>query len=199
MQEHQFNTMADLNLLHNNEGLHRLISFLKSKGERRILKRREFFVRQGDSHAEIAYILRGSFKLFTSDYRGKEQILSFSFDHEFVACYLPPRYGCKALLSVQAMEESVLLVAPLQEVLSQIQIEQDGTVFVSDFIECLAFDLLRKNVSFRCETPEERYRQLIVRIPDILNRVSMKDIASYIGVTPETLSRMRSRMVLEEK
>lgn len=191
--------MADLNLLQNNKGLLKLIAFLKNKGERRLMQRREFFVRQGEYHAEIAYILRGSFKLFTLDYRGKEQILSFSFDREFVACYLPPRYGCKALLNVQALEESVLLVAPLQEVLTQIQIEQDGTIFVSDFIECLAFDLLRKNVSFRCEAPEERYRQLIVRIPDILNRVSMKDIASYIGVTPETLSRMRSRMLWENK
>lgn len=191
--------MADLNLLHNNKGLLKLITFLKNKGERRTMRRREFFVRQGEYHAEIAYILRGSFKLFTSDYRGKEQILSFSFDHEFVACYLPPRYGCKALLSVQALEESVLLVAPLKDILSQIQIEQNGTIYVSDFVESLAFDLLRKNVSFRCEAPEERYRKLIVRIPDILNRVSMKDIASYIGVTPETLSRMRSRMLLEEK
>lgn len=164
-----------------------------------MIRRREFFVRQGEQRAEIAYILRGSFKLFTSDYRGKEQILSFSFDHEFVACYLPSRYGCKALLSVQALEESVLLVVPLKDILSQIQIEQNGTIYVSDFIESLAFDLLRKNVSFRCDAPEERYRQLIARIPDILNRVSMKDIASYIGVTPETLSRMRSRMLWENK
>lgn len=191
--------MADLNLLHNNKGLLKLIAFLKNKGERRMIRRREFFVRQGEQRAEIAYILRGSFKLFTSDYRGKEQILSFSFDHEFVACYLPSRYGCKALLSVQALEESVLLVVPLKDILSQIQIEQNGTIYVSDFIESLAFDLLRKNVSFRCDAPEERYRQLIARIPDILNRVSMKDIASYIGVTPETLSRMRSRMLWENK
>lgn len=191
--------MADLNLLHNNKGLLKLITFLKNKGERRTMQRREFFVRQGEYHAEIAYILRGSFKLFTSDYRGEEQILSFSFDHEFVACYLPPRYGCKALLSVQALEESVLLVAPLKDILSQIQIEQNDTIYVSDFVESLAFDLLRKNVSFRCDAPEERYRQLIARIPDILNRVSMKDIASYIGVTPETLSRMRSRMLWENK
>ncbi len=191
--------MADLNLLHNNKGLLKLITFLKNKGERRTMRRRDFLVRQGEYHAEIAYILRGSFKLFTSDYRGKEQILSFSFDHEFVACYLPPRYGCKALLSVQALEESVLLVAPLKDILSQIQIEQNDTIYVSDFVESLAFDLLRKNVSFRCDAPEERYRQLIARIPDILNRVSMKDIASYIGVTPETLSRMRSRMLWENK
>lgn len=91
------------------------------------------------------------------------------------------------------------MVAPLRDILSQISIEHNDTIYVSDFIESLAFDFLRKNLSFRCESPEERYRQLIVRIPGILNRVCMKDIASYIGVTPETLSRMRSRMLLEEK
>lgn len=191
--------MADLNLLHKNKGLLRLIAFLKNKGERRLLQRKEFLIRQGEYHDEVAYILRGSFKFFSSDYRGKEQILSFSFDHEFVACYLPARHGVKALLNVQAMEESVVLVASLQTILTQIQIEQDGAIYVADFIESFAFDLLQKNVSFRCEAPEERYRQLIARIPNILNRVSMKDIASYIGVTPETLSRMRSRMLLEEK
>ena len=49
-----------------------------------------------------------------------------------------------------------------------------------------------KTLSLACETPEERYFGLQKRVPDIFSRVNLKDIASYIGVTPETLSRMRT-------
>lgn len=67
------------------------------------------------------------------------------------------------------------------------------TVYIHSFVESLSFDLLQKNLSFRRDSPEQRYLDLLQRVPDILNRVSIKDIASYVGVTPETLSRIRSR------
>lgn len=191
--------MADLNLLHKNKGIAHLIAFLKENGERRIIRRKEYFIREGGYHDEIAYILRGSFKLYTYDYRQKEQILSFSFDHELVACFLPPRNGTTALLNVQAMEDSVVLALPLEKLLPLIQIETHTGIYVHNFVESLAFDFLKKNLSFRCDPPELRYQQLIERVPDVLNRVSVKDIALYIGVTPETLSRIRSRMLWEKE
>lgn len=186
-------TMADLNLLHKNKELSHLIAFIKKNGERRVIHKKEFFIRAGVYHDEIAYVLRGGFKFFIQDYRGKEQIMSFSFDHELVACYLPPRVGSVALVNVQALEDSTILVIPLDKLLQEIQIVVADTVYIHSFVESLSFDLLQKNLSFRRDSPEQRYLDLLQWVPDILNRVSIKDIASYVGVTPETLSRIRSR------
>ena len=46
---------------------------------------------------------------------------------------------------------------------------------------------------------EERYLQLQKRVPDILNRVNLKEIASYLRITPETLSRIRTRILYESR
>ena len=51
----------------------------------------------------------------------------------------------------------------------------------------------RKEVEYRCCSPMERFRLLAARRPFLLNRVPQYHLASYIGVTPETLSRMLSR------
>lgn len=186
--------MADLNLLHKNKEVSHLISFIKKNGERRVIHKKELFIRAGIYHDEIAYVLRGSFKFFIHDYRGKEQIMSFSFDHELVACYLPSRVGSVAMINVQALEDSTILVIPLDKLLQEIQIIVSDKVYIQSFVESLSFDLLQKTLSFRRDSPEQRYLDLLQRVPDILNRVSVKDIASYVGVTPETLSRIRSRM-----
>ena len=128
-------TMADLNLLHKNKELSHLIAFIKKNGERRVIHKKEFFIRAGVYHDEIAYVLRGGFKFFIQDYRGKEQIMSFSFDHELVACYLPPRVGSVALVNVQALEDSTILVIPLDKLLQKIQIVVADTVYIHSFVD----------------------------------------------------------------
>ncbi len=53
--------------------------------------------------------------------------------------------------------------------------------------------------SFMTDTPEQRYSKLVKSKPDLLQRVPQYQIASYIGVKPESLSRIRKRLVLKKK
>ena len=54
--------------------------------------------------------------------------------------------------------------------------------------------LQRRVTSSQSETAEEKYRRLINAYPDIINRSSQHDVASYLGITPETLSRIRKQI-----
>lgn len=63
--------------------------------------------------------------------------------------------------------------------------------------ETFLADIYSKLIIMHCDTPEERYKKL-VKIPKILNQVALKEIASYINVTPETLSRIRKKIVTSE-
>ena len=97
------------------------------------------------------------------------------------------------------IEDSVVIQAPLETLRSFLQISVDGEIYVRAFVESLAFDFLKKIISLHCDTPEERYLQLQKRVPDILNRVNLKEIASYLRITPETLSRIRTRILNESR
>jgi Mn-dependent DtxR family transcriptional regulator len=60
--------------------------------------------------------------------------------------------------------------------------------------EALLNDVSTRLLSMYCDSPKERYTKLIARYPDILTLVSLKEIASLIKVTPETLSRIRRKL-----
>ncbi len=161
-------------------------------GERTEIAKGDYFVEAGKYCGRIAYICRGGFKCTCTDSRGRERIMSFMFDGEFIADYIPARNGSPSMLGIRAMEDSVVYVIEIGRYRSFFEREIDGHVYVNKFIEVLAFGYMCKIMSLTCETPEERYFGLRKRVPDIFLRVNLKDIASYIGVTPETLSRMRT-------
>lgn len=125
--------------------------------------------------------------------------MAFAFEKEIISSYLPSRKGCDALLDIKALEDSVVIQAPLETLRPFLQISVDGEIYVRAFVESLAFDFLKKIISLHCDTPEERYLQLQKRVPDILNRVNLKEIASYLRITPETLSRIRTRILNESR
>nr|WP_306445959.1 hypothetical protein [Odoribacter splanchnicus] len=179
------------------------LEFLKNiilkHGTRTEIKKNSFFIQRGHFCHEIAYIVRGSFKFLRHDAKGAEHIMAFAFEKEIISSYLPSRKGCDALLDVKALEDSVVIQASLETLRPFLQISVDGEIYVRAFVESLAFDFLKKIISLHCDTPEERYLQLQKRVPDILNRVNLKEIASYLRITPETLSRIRTRILNESR
>lgn len=161
-------------------------------GERTVIAKGDYFAEAGKYCGRIAYICHGSFKCVRTDSRGRERILSFMFEDEFIADYIPARNGSPSMLDIMAMEDSVAYMIDIERYRGFFELETDGRTYVRRFIEVLAFGYMWKTLSLACETPEERYFGLQKRVPDIFSRVNLKDIASYIGVTPETLSRMRT-------
>ena len=63
--------------------------------------------------------------------------------------------------------------------------------------EPLLNDVSTRLLSMYCDSPEECYTKLINRYPDIVNLISLKEIASLIKVAPETLSRIRRKLTLQ--
>jgi CRP-like cAMP-binding protein len=67
------------------------------------------------------------------------------------------------------------------------------------FAEKMFLDALKRVESFVLDKPEERYQKLIIQKPEIIKRVADKHIASFIGVTPVSLSRIRKRLASQKK
>ena len=159
--------------------------------DRKYLRKRQYFLQEGDVCKQIGFIVKGSARMFSVDERGHEHIIQFGLecwwisDPESFLHLSPSRYN------IEMLEDSELLVISVPKASELRHKSQcfDLTVKVLDKHATIA---MQKRIHAAIGmTAEERYFDLSGSYPQFLERFPMNMIASYLGVSPETLSRIR--------
>lgn len=168
-----------------------IYQYFKDNGERRTLKRGECFCRMECPVREIALVTDGVFGFSRPDSKGRTQILTFASTGEFVGAVISLRPTRLSGFDVKALCRSEVLSLPMNKMFDDLEDSYPG--FRLAFTDAIAYGFMMRGISFRCDTPEERYSELLNRIPNICTRVSMASIASYLGISREAFARMRGR------
>lgn len=152
----------------------------------------DYFIKEGDYCNAIAYINRG---VFNSYYLidGYEHISHFFFKNEFMLNY--PRYILKekSKLSIKALKNATITIIKRNDILKLHEQFAKFQEIETKLAEKSFLTIADKHDSFLTQTPEELYLELITNKPEAIKQIPLYMIASYIGVTPETLSRIRKR------
>lgn len=140
----------------------------------------------------LYYIIEGSGGVFSLKCN-KMVCLELCYEKEFFGDYSSLLLGVPSPLETQVLEYSYLLKIPFQAL--QTFYEQQGSL-LKEKIGRMAAEYLyiakqQQLLDLQTLTAEERYCQLLVRQPQVLQRTPVKYIASYLGITPESLSRIR--------
>jgi CRP-like cAMP-binding protein len=157
-------------------------------------KKGECLVREGKVSNIIGLLLVGSMRhYYTRD--GEERTTYFYFEQHFVASYISCLTGKPSELTIEALTDCRLLVFPYT-VLKKLYNESHAWERFGRLIaEYLAMGLEERMVSLLMLSPEERYEALLQsHRHKILERVPQHYIANYLGITPVSLSRIRSRV-----
>ena len=158
------------------------------------LRKRQYLLQAGDVCRYTAFVEKGMLRTFTVDEKGNEPILQFSMEGWWVTdlySFLtdePSRYNIEALEDC----ELLLITRPSWDILLE-----KVPAFERYFRILIQNNLIatqRRLISSMTETAEEQYTKLIDNFPTCLQRVPQHMIASFLGITPETLSRIRSQM-----
>lgn len=169
--------------------------FFTSLLQSRRLKRREFLLREGEVCLWSAFVTQGCVRGFTTDKNGMEHVLHFAPPGWWIADMYSLFSQRPGQLNIEAQEETeVLLLAKTdQEILyKQVpQFERYFRILVENSLVASQQRLL-DNLSL---TAEERYRNFGKKYPGLADKLPQKQIAAYIGVTPEFFSRMRSGLL----
>lgn len=179
------------------EGIEEFRLFIKNTGRVKYFKKDEFVFEQGNICKFVGYIESGGFRYLSYTSAGKEQIVGYSFEKDFVADYGSFINSSPAIANAQAIKDSIVWMVNQDELISYYD-SCDYINFRSKLIETFFEDIYKRLISLYCDTPEERYLKLITKYPPILNEVSLKEIASFIKITPETLSRIRKNLTQEK-
>ncbi|HLK97880.1 MAG TPA: Crp/Fnr family transcriptional regulator [Hymenobacter sp.] len=165
----------------------------------RHLARKQYFVREQESCHDIALLLSGACRLFYTHPDGEEKTTYFFFENHLMASYTSCLTNQVSPLAIQALVATELVVFPyavLRGLYDEWPVYERFGRLVAEY-HLIGTDL--RLTEFLTQRPEERYRALLrSHKTKILERVPQHYIASYLGVTPVSLSRIRARVAEED-
>lgn len=175
--------------------LSKLESYILEHGTLRTVHKKEYLLKQNDVNSCIGFISKGMFRYTRIDNIGNEHIVGYSFEKEFVGEYAANLCNRESLVNIQAITDSDVYIIKYADMIklwnSSMEYQRLGRIVA----EQLFVMTYRRLIDSYCCTPEERYIDLMKRYPNLKELIPLKEIASFIGITPETLSNIRRRLL----
>ena len=165
--------------------------FFLDHGRCKEMKKKEYFAEQGIVTTHAAYIEKGMFRYVCTDENGCEHIVGYAFAGEYVGDYPQCIKKEKAMVSIQATTDSLIYYASAQEITNFFSTDKSTQEVEKILAEELFVQTYKRLLDIYCKTPTELYVDLVRRYPDFLNYITLREIASFLRVTPETISHIR--------
>lgn len=158
------------------------------------IRKKQYLLQEGDVCKAIAFVEKGALREYTIDEKGTEHIFQFALEGWVISDLYSFMTGEPATYNIDALEDSELVLiskSAQDEILKRVpKYETYSRMQLTG-----AYLAMQKRVtSLISLSVEERYMYFTKLYPDIVQRVPQHMIASYMGLTPETLSRIRKKI-----
>jgi len=173
------------------------IEEVKNRLHEKRVRRRQFLLQEGDTCKQYTFVVEGCFKMYKVDRQGREHNLQFAVENEWIADIGSFHAEQPSELYIEAIEQSVILQIDKPDLLYFYTNYQKFNRNFRVLIENAYVDLQKRVLHNISSTAEERYLDFLENYPELFNRISNIQIASYIGVTPEFLSKIRKGVTLK--
>jgi len=167
-------------------------AFVASHFTSRKVKKHKYLIQEGDNVRYSYFVVAGLLKLAHTDAKGKEHILLFAMEDWWVSDYRAYFTRSKATMSLDCLEDTHVLCITLDDsdrLLATLPKMEHFFLRKSHFGNIAA---QQRILSLLTSSAKERYEQLLTQYPSLIQRVNKTLLASYLGVSRETLSRLSS-------
>lgn len=151
----------------------------------------EDFVSVGSVGRYIGYIKSGACKYVAYSEEGTEHTVGLIFPGEFVADFPFCFYRMPARVSIVATKPSEIYVVSASEIAHNLTTDEELRLIVMRSTEALFSTTYDRYIALYTESAAQRYKELISKHPELFDVFSLKDIASFLNITPTHLSRFR--------
>jgi CRP-like cAMP-binding protein len=167
--------------------------FIASKLEIKTYKKKEFLISTSAIENKIYFILEGVFRLFI-DLPEKDITVDFGFPNNFISSYSSFLTQNPSVSCIQSLTKSKVIYITredLHEIYEQTKVgESIGRIFAEEFFRYKS----KRELSFLIDSPTDRYLNLVKEQQQLIQQIPQKYLASYIGITPQALSRIRGKI-----
>ena len=168
-------------------------AFVKTLFIPKKVRKGEILLREGDMGKYAMFVASGCLRTYTIDNKGKEHILQFSSEDWWTGDMSSFVTGVPSQSFIDAIEDSEILLfdnASFQKFIDHIP---ESAAYFQAAMQKSVVARNQRIISAMSATAEERYNEFLKKYPSLLQRVPQHMIASYLGISPETLSRIRKQ------
>jgi CRP-like cAMP-binding protein len=159
------------------------------------LRKNESFITPGKPCDNFAFIEKGLFKHSIFDSEGQEKVIYFSSDNDFICDYESFISRQPSKKSITALEDTTIIYSTYSNMQVFYSKVSSGERFGRLFLENIFNKTINHIVSMHTDSAEQLYLNFLSMYKDIQNRIPQYYIASFVGVTPQSLSRIRRNLV----
>lgn len=156
-------------------------------------KKSEFFLREGDTCSYLGFLKTGFMRTFYISENGEDVSFNFHFDNHFFADYESILCNTRSRMNIKAVTDSEVLLLHKNDLQKLYQKDAYWQEFGRKMGEVIYLNAKKRIEELLYYSPERRYQNLLAENSGIFQLVAQKHIASYLGVKPQSLSRIRSR------
>ena len=168
-----------------------------SKTHLKIFQKHDILSKPGNIPNDIIFINKGLIRVLITDQNGTEHTIHFALENQFIADYSNFILEQPSFYALQAIEDTEVIILPRQAITWGYEHLKEGQKMgrlIAEYYFIYQDSRIKNNY---IRTPKERYDNITEVFPNIHNRVPQHMIASYLGITPIHLSRLKSTAYLK--
>jgi CRP-like cAMP-binding protein len=162
------------------------------------IRKRQYLLQEGDICKCVAFVEKGAMRLYRVNEDGSEHIVIFALEGSFITDLYSFLTTEPSTFNIDAIEDAELVLISRDASDELRKLSPKYQEFVFQATSEAYIQLERRITSTISLSLEERYKELTTQYPDIIQRLPQHMIASYMGMNPETLSRVRKRISINK-
>ena len=162
-------------------------------------KRKEFLLREGEICRQFSFLLKGCMRMYMIDDKATTHILQFAAEDWIIVDAVSFREKTASFLNIDAIENTELLQITHEHLKLLYEKAPKFNYIIRELLERHLTSIQKRLLQYMSSTGEERYLSFLKTYSQFTNRLPQTQIAAYLGITPEHLSKIRNDITNPKK
>ena len=167
-------------------------NLVSTKFHSRLYRKRQYILQEGDICGVFNYVVSGCLRMYKVSESGSTHIIQFATENSWISDMGSFYSHESSAMNIEAIEDSVVLQIKYEDMVSLYMIAPKFDRIFRVLVENSLVRMQERMMQFISTDAKERYETFLKQYPDLANRIPNTYIASFLGITPEFLSKIRN-------